>query len=115
MEYQVTHAKITKLIVELRSWERGTPLKDRPTMNMLAERHRLPVEAVRRIAESEGVDVRWVDPNASTLDLDPTEIDHALTVPESNPNYKDEDTGVWKKGDTGEWLRIPPGHTPDDD
>jgi hypothetical protein len=80
-------------------------------MNVLAERHKLPVEAVRKIAENEGIDLRWVDPNASTLDLDPHEIDRALGEPESNPNYEDRDTGVWQKKPTGEWERVPPGYT----
>jgi hypothetical protein len=115
VQFKVTHTKITQLIVELRSWEDETPLQDRPSMNVLAERYQLPVSAVRKIAESEGVDVRWVDPNASTLDLDPRILDRAMAVPESNPNYADADTGVWQKKPTGEWQRVPPGHTFDDD
>jgi hypothetical protein len=56
------------------------------------------------------------DPNASTLDLDPEEIQQALDKPEANPNYQpDVDTGVWHKKPTGEWERIPPGYTKDDE
>ena len=57
MQFKVTHAKITQLIVELRSWEDDTPLEDRPSMNVLAERYSLPVAAVRQLAEAEGIDL----------------------------------------------------------
>jgi len=115
VDFTVTHEKVTQLIVELRSWDEDVPLAERPPMNVLAEKYRLPMEAVRKIAEAEDIDVRWVDPNASTLDLDPEELDHAMTVPESNPNYKDVDTGIWQKKPTGEWKRVPPGGTFDED
>lgn len=115
MDFQVTHGKITKLIAELRSWDAEVSTFERPTMNMLSERFELPLDVIKAIAEAEGVDVRWIDPSASTLDLDPKEIGNALELPEPNPEFEDEDTGNWRRQPTGEWERVPLSGDPDDD
>jgi len=99
--------KIGALLHELRSWE---PEDDRASVDDLARRHGLDPFVVRRIAASEGHDLRddggelaTVDPNASTLDLDPEAVRRALEEPQEG----DVDTGVWKQNrQTGEWVRI---------
>lgn len=107
----VTQAKINELLKELRSW---APLEQRATLNELAERFQLDLFVVDRIARSEGLKIKAgyrpeeqdneVDPEASTLDLDPAEIQEALDKPDPSPEYiEDVDTGVWKKKPTGEW------------
>jgi len=93
---RITHLKITKLILELRSWDDSVQIEDRPSMQTLADRFDLPIEVIRQVAEAEGIDVRWVDPNASTLDLDIDEIENAVLMPDSDLSYRDEDTGKWK-------------------
>jgi len=111
VDFKVTHQKVTELIAELREWERG---EDRHTGNELMTMFDLERDVVERVAESEDIDLHWVDPNASTLDLDPDEVKAALVNPDPNPRWVDEDrdTGVWKK-DTGEWTRI--GEKPEED
>lgn len=66
--------KIDALLVELRSWEDdGTP---RPSIQALAEKHKLTKFIVSRIAIAEGIDVpgavdqKTVDTEADTQPLD---------------------------------------------
>lgn len=121
-DFHVTQDKIRALIEELRSWDDD---EQRHSLDELARKFGLDRFVVDRVARSEGHHLRQeartdegdfgADPNASTLDLDPDEIQEALNKPENNPNYQpDVDTGVWKKKPTGEWERIPPGHTQDE-
>jgi len=115
-DYHVSQEKVRKLVSELRSWEDGDP---QPTLNELATKYDLDIFVVDRIARSEGFRLRAThtvesdrerpqesDPNASTLDLDPDAIQEALEEPETDPNYEDKDTGVWKKNPTGEWELV---------
>jgi hypothetical protein len=122
-DFHVTQEKINELLEELRSWDAG---EEKLTLHELADKFGLDVFVVDRIVRSEGLRVKagyrpeerdnTVDPNASTLDLDPSEIEEALSKPDPNPDYSDDvDTGVWKKKPTGEWERIPPGYTKDED
>ena len=109
MDFKVTHQKITKLIAEFRTWEDG---EDRHTGNELAVAFDLEHDVVQLIAESEDIELRWIDPNASTLDLNPEEVKKALNNPDPNPEWVDEDkdTGVWKQDSkTGEFKRIEDG------
>ena len=106
MDFKVTHPQVTKLIAELRGWEEG---ENRRTGNELMILFDLKEDAVQRIAESEDIDLTWVDPNASTLDLDPEALQVAMSSPDPNPDWVDEDkdTGVWKQNPkTGEFQRI---------
>ena len=104
MDFKVTHQKVTRLITELRDW---ADREDRHTGNELMAKFDLDREAVERIAESEGIDLTWIDPNASTLDLDPDEVQAALDSPDPNPVWVDEDqdTGVWQIDEEGKKLR----------
>ena len=122
-DFRVTQEKIHALLEELRTWDAG---EERCNLRELADKFGLDRFVVDRVARSEGFRLRMgtsvedpppeSDPNADTLDLDPEEIQEALSHPEANPNYQpDMDTGVWKKKPTGEWERIPPGHTKDED
>ncbi|TFH61422.1 MAG: hypothetical protein E4G90_09750 [Gemmatimonadales bacterium] len=106
MDFKVTHQKITKLIAELRTWEED---EDRYSGNELAVAFDLEHDVVQTIADSEDIELRWVDPNASTLDLNPEDVKRALNNPDPNPEWVDEDkdTGVWKRDPkTGEFQRI---------
>ena len=104
MDFKVTHQKVTPLITELRDWHDG---EDRHTGNELMAKFDLSRDAVERIAESEDIDLSWIDPNASTLDLDPDEVSAALGVPDPNPVWVDEDkdTGIWQIDEEGKKLR----------
>lgn len=106
--------RIEQLLLELRSWG---PAEARRTVAELGEMFELELFVVDRIARSEGHVLRVeaplpdedeADPNASTLDLDPDEVSHALEEPDPNPDWEDEDrdTGVWRKKPTGEWERV---------
>lgn len=123
-KFDVTQRKVNALLEELRTWETGEPQN---TLEELASKYGLDKFVIDRIVRSEGLRVKpanWElvpveapkasDPDASTLDLDPEAIDEALKKPETNPNYKDRDTGVWKKKPTGEWQRIGPGDSEED-
>lgn len=109
--FSVTQTKINELLKELRSWE---PLEQRATLNELALQFGLDIFVVDRIARSEGLQIKsgyrpeeknnGVDPEASTLDLDPNELYDALDRPD--PDFDDVDTGVWKKKPTGEWELV---------
>jgi hypothetical protein len=112
-DFHISQRKINDLIAELRTWEPG---ELRSTLHELAKQFNLDIFVVDRICRAEGVRPRAVyeieepgpppedsDPNADTLDLDPKEVEEALLKPESNPNYEDVDTGVWKKHPTGKW------------
>jgi len=110
-EIQVTQEKVRALLDELRTWDAG---EERCTLQALMERFELDRFVVERVARSEGFYFRddrepppSTDPNASTLDLDPDEIQRALTQPETNPDYlPDQDTGLWRKNPTGDWELI---------
>jgi len=113
-DFHVTQAKINALLEELRTWE---PLEQKATLNELATQFDLDIFVVDRIARSEGLQIKsgyrpeevnnGVDPEASTLDLDPDEIQDALKRPDPNPEFnEDADTGVWKKKPTGEWELV---------
>jgi hypothetical protein len=101
------HQKVGELLRELRSWDPG---EVKATVEDLAEQFGLDVFIVTRIATSEGYDLsagipRPVDPNASTLDLDPEAVQKAMEQPEEG----DVDTGTWKRNrQTGEWELVPP-------
>jgi len=111
----VTQAKINALLEELRSWESG---ETHSTLHELSSKHDLDVFVVDRLARSEGFtvpagtpvldDEPEVDPNATTIDLDPDKVHEAASRPDPNPDWqkRDEDTGVWKKKPTGEWELI---------
>jgi hypothetical protein len=111
----VTQAKINALLKEMRSWEPGVIPA---TLHVLAERHGLDVFVVDRLAQAEGFkvpagtpvldDEPLTDPNASTIDLDPDEVEEAARRPDPNPDWKDrdEDTGTWRKKPTGEWELV---------
>jgi len=122
-DFHVTQEKIRALLEELRTWDAD---EERYSLRELADRFGLDRFVIDRVARSEGFHLPMgssiedlppeSDPNASTLDLDPDDIEKALAAPENNPSYlPDTDTGVWKKKPTGEWERIPPGHTRDED
>jgi hypothetical protein len=120
---KVTQAKINALLEELRTWPPG---EVRGTLVDLAARHELDVFVVDRLTRSEGLKVPLgevseevlfgsrdedappdTDPNATTLDLDPDEIDRALGVPDPSPDWaEDKDTGIWRKKPTGEWELV---------
>jgi len=113
-DFHVTQDKINALLGELRSWE---PLEQRHTLHELALKFDLDVFVVDRIAKSEGYRIKsgyrpvevdnGVDPNATTLDLDPEEIEDALGKSEPQDEEFDEiDTGVWQRKPTGEWELI---------
>jgi hypothetical protein len=105
VDFQITHQKITQLIFELRSWEDHE--EDRHTLNELAEMFDLDIHDVDRVAKSEGFVLLFVDPNATTTDLDPKELDQAIQAPDPDPTWKDHDTGVWSKNPTtGEWAQF---------
>jgi hypothetical protein len=103
-------ARINALVRELRSWASG---ENRYSLNELADLFDLDVFIVSRVANSEGIKLvietgnGRVDPNASTIDLDPKAVKEALNKPDPNPEWadKDKDTGVWKKKPSGEWER----------
>lgn len=111
----VTQAKINALLKEFRSWDFG---EHAHTLHELAEKFDLDVFVVDRLAQSDGLripagtpvldDEPTVDPNASTIDLDPEEVRAAAERPDPNPDWveEDEDTGVWRKKPTGEWELI---------
>jgi len=111
---RVTKEKIEQLIHELRSWEPGeAPM----TLVELAAKFELDFFVVDRVATSEGHhllaggvpdDMARVDPNASTLDLDPKAVQAVTETADPNPDWADEDadTGVWRKKPTGEWERL---------
>lgn len=111
----VTQAKINALLKELRSWEPGDV---HSTLHELAERFQLDVFVVDRLARAEGFAVPAgtpvldeepeTDPNASTIDLEPEEVRRASERPDPNPDWRDrdEDTGIWRKKPTGEWMLI---------
>jgi hypothetical protein len=114
--FHLSQDKINALVAELRTWE---PDEYRSTLHELADQFGLDIFVVDRIARAEGIKVRSSvftleeptppedsDPNADTLDLDPKEVEEALSKPDPNPNYKDVDTGVWKKHPTGKWELI---------
>ena len=122
-DFHVTQEKIRALLEELRTWDAD---EERYSLRELADKFGLDRFVIDRVARSEGFHLRMgssiedlppeSDPNASTLDLDPDEIQKALGHPEANPNYQpDVDTGIWKKKPTGEWERVGPGHTKDED
>ena len=104
-------ARIDALLRELRSWEPG---EDRHTLHQLATMFDLDLFIVSRIANSEGIELTvetrdpTVDPNASTMDLDPEAIKRALDEPDPDPDWaeQDKDTGVWKKKPSGEWELV---------
>lgn len=113
-DFHVTQSKINALLEELRTWE---PLEQKATLNELAAQFDLDIFVVDRIARSEGLHIKsgyrpeevsnGVDPEASTLDLDPDEIQDVLKRPDPNPEFnEDVDTGVWKKKPTGEWELV---------
>lgn len=114
-DLDVTKEKIDQLLTELRSWG---PDEDRHTLHELAAMFDLDLFVVQRIALSEDMDIRAgyrleeadndVDPNASTIDLDPDAVRAAAEAPDPNPDWVDEDkdTGVWRKKPTGEWERV---------
>jgi hypothetical protein len=110
--FDVTQEKIEALILELRTWDMD---EERYTVYELAKKFSLDVFIVQRIADSEDMDIpagikddavasHDADPNASTMDLDPEEIEAAMGIPD--PNYEDRDTGIWEKKPTGEWELI---------
>lgn len=84
-------------------------------MQELVEEYALEIFVVEQVARSEGFE--WVprkpamkgptiDPDASTIDLDPEAVAEAMGNPESDPRYLDRDTGVWRKKPTGEWELV---------
>lgn len=111
----VTQAKINALLEELRSWPPG---ETKATLRQLAKQFDLDVFVVDRLARAEGFPVpagvqgseeeveEPVDPNATTLDLDPDEVRAALEEPDPDPEWADKDTAVWRKKPTGEWERV---------
>lgn len=111
--FRVTQEKINALLTELRTWDTD---EDRYTLHELAKMFDLDVFIVGRIANSEDMhikagyraedDDREVDPNATTQDLDPEEVQQALEDPEGDGDYPEADTGVWKKKPTGEWELV---------
>jgi len=120
-DFYVTQEKIRALLEELRTWEQD---EQRYNLDQLARKFGLDLFVIDRVARSEGLRLPreemeetgfGPDPNATTLDLDPDEIQEALSQPESDPNYPDVDTGVWRKNPTGEWKRIGPGQTQDEE
>lgn len=114
---EVTQHKINQLLAELRTWEPG---EQRHTLHELAKMFDLDVFVVDRIAKSEGLSIRsgWkivdegdeivVDPNSTTLDLDPEKVEKALKEPDPDPDWVDADreSGSWVKKPTGEWVRL---------
>lgn len=113
-DVDITKEKIERLILELRSWEPG---EARRTLAELAEMFELDLFVVDRVATSEGHhllaggvpdDRERVDPNASTIDLDPDAVEQVLESTDPNPDWEDadRDTGVWRKKPTGEWVRV---------
>jgi len=104
-------ARINSLLRELRSWAPG---ERRYSLHELAEMFHLDTFVVGRIASSEGIKLvietgdSTVDPNASTIDLDPKAVKEALEKPDPDPEWaeKDKDTGVWKRKPSGEWQRV---------
>lgn len=118
-DFHITQEKINALLEELRSWEPG---EEKHTLTELAKQFGLDVFVVDRVVRSEGMRLKpgyeteestkndreyVVDPDASTLDLDPDEIHEALERPDPNPDYEgDVDTGVWRKKPTGEWELV---------
>jgi len=104
VDFKITHQKVTKLIAELREWEDG---EGRYTGNELMVLFDLERDVVQKVAESEDIDLSWIDPNASTLDLDPDEVQAALENPDPNPVWVDEDvdTGVWQIDEDAKKLR----------
>jgi len=121
-DLDITKEKIEQLIHELREWEPG---EARRTLVELAQMFELDLFVVDRVATSEGHhllaggvpdDLERVDPNASTLDLDPEAVQEVLESADPNPDWAlDKDTGVWRKKPTGEWERIDVPITDDDD
>ena len=119
-DFTVTQEKINALVAELRSWE---SLEEGRTLHQLARMFGLELFIVDRVARSEGLHIKagyrpeeednGVDPNATTLDLDPGDVHKALDAPDPNPEWEDRDdegdTGVWRKKPTGEWERIDKG------
>jgi hypothetical protein len=110
-DFDVTKEKIERLLEELRSWEPG----DAPrTLSELARMFELDLFVVDRVATSEGHHLLAggvpdapgrVDPNASTIDLDPEAVREALEEPDPT-GVVDKDTGVWRKKPTGEWELV---------
>ena len=60
---RVTRAKVDSLLYELRSWEPG---EQRHSIEELAKRFRLDPFVVRRIAETEGLDIELGVPEPKT-------------------------------------------------
>lgn len=113
-DVDVTKEKIEQLVLELRRWDPG---EARRTLVELAEMFELDLFVVDRVATSEGHrlpaggvpdDDERVDPNASTIDLDPDALEEVLEEADPNPDWedRDSDTGVWRKKPTGEWERV---------
>jgi len=119
-DFVVTQENINALVAELRSWD---ALEERHTLHQLARMFGLDLFIVDRVARSEGHVIKAgyriededndIDPNATTIDLDPEDVHKALDGPDPNPEWEDRDdegdTGVWRKKPTGEWERIDKG------
>jgi len=95
---------INALIAELRSWPDD---EAQLTVYELSQRFGLEAFVIQQIARSEDVDLKFsrpqdsdVDPNETTIDLDPEEVDEALKKRDPNPDWKDKDevSGVWESG-----------------
>jgi hypothetical protein len=98
-------ACIDALLRELRSL---SPEESTISVADLAARHHLNESVVERLAIAEGHKIKAkpgglvIDPEASTIDLDPGELQAAIESPD--PDWKDEPTGIWRRNrDTGEW------------
>lgn len=98
-------ACIDALLRELRSMAPG---EVSISVAELAAKHRLNEAVVERLALAEGHKITTkqgalvIDPEASTIDLDPGELQAAFEAPD--PAWRDQDTGIWRRNrDTGEW------------
>jgi hypothetical protein len=117
---EVTQEKINALVEELRSWE--SDRDDPPSLLELSQRFDLQVFVVDRVARSEGLklppllgpsgQVYEIDPDASTINLDPEKVEAATRVPDPDPSWRDRDrdSGIWTRKPSGEWER----HEPDE-
>ena len=107
----VTHDKISALLAELRTWEPGE-LKS--TLVQLGERFGLEVFVVDRVAKSEGLRLKVGDeldpddPNATTLDMDPEELQAAAEAPDPNSDwsFRDKESGMWRRTPDGDFELV---------